>query len=170
MSYHEVMGFNYQPNPFQLDHSTLRARFLALQRLVHPDRWAVKSPTSGEIAARVSEAVNTINSHLSNPFLRTAYILQREGVASESESILDDPDVVMEVMEVREALEEAESEEEVERIRLQNQERLKAVEAELSQLVAAKAWDSVATAATRLKYLQGIEQAARAWPHSVHDH
>lgn len=68
----------------------------------------------------MSETVNTINSHLSDPFLRAAYILTREGVASDSESILDDPTVVMEVMEAREALEEAQTEEEVEDIRSQN--------------------------------------------------
>lgn len=44
MSYHQIMGFDYEPNPFQVDHATLRARFLAIQRLVHPDRWAAKSP------------------------------------------------------------------------------------------------------------------------------
>jgi len=164
------MGLDYDPNPFQVDHATLRARFLAIQRLVHPDRWATKSPTKGDIAARVSETVNSINSHLSDPFLRATYILEREGVASDAESILDDPAVVMDVMEVREALEEAQSEEEVEEIRLQNKENMNAVQGELSGFVAAKAWDQVSEAATRLKYLQSIEQAARAWPNQPHDH
>lgn len=74
----------------------------------------------GDIAARVSETVNTINSLLSNPVSRTAYILEQEGVTNDPESILDDPTVVMEVMEAREALEEAQSEEEVEEIRAEN--------------------------------------------------
>ncbi|THH34132.1 hypothetical protein EUX98_g90 [Antrodiella citrinella] len=170
MSYHQVMGLDYEPNPFQVEHATLRARFLALQRLVHPDRWAAKSPIKGDIAARVSEAVNTINSHLSNPFLRAAYILEREGITDNPESILDNPAVVMEVMEVREALEEAQTEEEVEEIRVQNKANMNDVQEELSEFVAAKAWDRVSEAAIRLKYLQGIEQAARAWPNRAHDH
>ena len=49
-------------------------------------------------------------------------------------------------------------------------EKFKLAEKELSDLVAAKDWHEVATVATRLKYLQGIEQAARAWPNTPFDH
>ncbi|TCD71528.1 hypothetical protein EIP91_008909 [Steccherinum ochraceum] len=164
------MGLDYEPNPFEVDHATLRARFLALQRLVHPDRWAAKSPVKGDIAARVSETVNTINSHLSNPVSRTLYILEQEGVTGDTESILDDPTIVMEVMEARESLEEAQTEEEVETIRLENKEKFDEAQRELSGLIASKAWNDAAAAATRLKYLQSIEHAARAWPERLFDH
>lgn len=40
----------------------------------------------------------------------------------------------------------------------------------ISDLVAAKDWAAVKEAATRLKYLRGIEDAAKAWPGSVFDH
>lgn len=41
---------------------------------------------------------------------------------------------------------------------------------EIEQLVGAKDWEALRTAAIKLKYLQGIESAAAAWPAVVHDH
>lgn len=41
---------------------------------------------------------------------------------------------------------------------------------EIEKLVADKDWPGLRTAAIRLKYLQGIESAAAAWPASAHDH
>ena len=41
---------------------------------------------------------------------------------------------------------------------------------EIEHLVAEKDWESLRTAAVKLKYLQGIESAAAAWPAVAHDH
>jgi molecular chaperone HscB len=41
---------------------------------------------------------------------------------------------------------------------------------ELSVAVAAKDWVAVRSAAVKLKYLQGIDHAAEAWPNQVSDH
>lgn len=68
----------------------------------------------------MSETVNVINHSLSDAVQRTSYILEREGVSVDSESVLTDPEVVMEIMSAREAIEEAESEQEVEEIRAAN--------------------------------------------------
>ena len=49
-------------------------------------------------------------------------------------------------------------------------EKIKKAEQDLSVSVAAKDWSEVTSVATRLKYLQGIEQAARVWPNPLFDH
>lgn len=41
---------------------------------------------------------------------------------------------------------------------------------DISGLVGAKDWPAVKIATTRLKYLRGIEDAAKAWPNSHFDH
>ena len=41
---------------------------------------------------------------------------------------------------------------------------------ELSSAIAAKDWDTVKSKTVKLKYLQGINAAAEAWPNRVHDH
>ena len=40
---------------------------------------------------------------------------------------------------------------------------------EIEQLAGLKDWEALRVAAVKLKYLQGIESAAAAWPASVHD-
>jgi molecular chaperone HscB len=41
---------------------------------------------------------------------------------------------------------------------------------EIEALVEKKAWEELKTAAIKLKYLQGIADAADAWPERVFDH
>ena len=41
---------------------------------------------------------------------------------------------------------------------------------EIEQLAGLKDWGELRVAAVKLKYLQGIESAAAAWPAVAHDH
>lgn len=43
MSYHEMLGASYTPNPFIVDPSQLKSKFRQVQSVVHPDRWAGRS-------------------------------------------------------------------------------------------------------------------------------
>lgn len=40
MSYHEMFGFDYEPNPFNIDTSALRQMFRKAITVAHPDKWA----------------------------------------------------------------------------------------------------------------------------------
>ena len=136
------------------------------------------------MSSRINEALH----QLSNPLKRAEYILAREGYAGGETDKLEDMDLLMEVMEAREGLASADSQEEVEEIRSQNQgargrsarslcfaliaptAKIEETLKEIEQLVAEKDWESLRTAAVKLKYLQGIESAAAAWPAIAHDH
>lgn len=42
MTYHEMLGTPYQPNPFTVNPRQLKDQFRAAQAVVHPDRWVGK--------------------------------------------------------------------------------------------------------------------------------
>ncbi|RPD62931.1 Co-chaperone Hsc20 [Lentinus tigrinus ALCF2SS1-7] len=170
MSYHEMLGVPYEPNPFVVNVPQLKNEFRAVQTVVHPDRWVARPPESQAIAAAMSSRVNEALHRLSNPLRRVEYILAREGHGGEETDKLEDMELLMDVMEAREGLASAESPDEVAEIRTANDAKIQETLQEIEQLVGAKDWEALRTAAIKLKYLQGIESAAAAWPAVVHDH
>ena len=46
MTYHEMLGASYDPNPFVLDVSELKSQFRKVQAVVHPDRWVARPQVS----------------------------------------------------------------------------------------------------------------------------
>lgn len=42
MTYHEMLGTSYEPNPFVVDPRQIKDQFRAAQAVVHPDRWVGK--------------------------------------------------------------------------------------------------------------------------------
>lgn len=132
--------------------------------------------------------MNKAYTTLLNPYTRAEYILQLEGFPITESEGLDDPDLIMEVMEAREELDSAESSEDVDRIRAENGgtrlvrlyemlyiditfvEKMNELLPTLSRAFEEKDWETAKKETIKLKYLQGIEAAAKAWPDSAHDH
>ncbi|KAI9063072.1 Co-chaperone Hsc20 [Trametes sanguinea] len=170
MTYHEMLGTPYEPNPFVVDVPQLKKQFRAVQAIVHPDRWVSRPPEQQAIAAAMSSRINEALHRLSNPLRRAEYILAREGHGGEETDKLDDMELLMEIMEAREGLANATSPEEVAEIRAENDAKIQETIQEIEQLAAAKDWPALRTAAVKLKYLQGIDSAAAAWPANVNDH
>lgn len=170
MSYHEMMGTPYEPNPFIVNNAQLKKRLRDLQTVIHPDRWVGKRPEQQDAAAVMSARINEALHRLSNPLRRVEYILEREGFAGEETDKLEDPELLMDILELREEVENAESQEEVELVRKQNGKKLDETIQEIEKLVGQKDWPAVKTAAIKLKYLQGIDNAAAAWPNVFSDH
>lgn len=46
MTYHEMLGTPYEPNPFVVDVSQLKQQLRAVQAVVHPDRWVSRPSVS----------------------------------------------------------------------------------------------------------------------------
>ncbi|KAI0361610.1 Co-chaperone Hsc20 [Trametes cingulata] len=170
MTYHEMLGTPYEPNPFIVDVQQLKRQFRAVQAVVHPDRWVSRPPEQQAIAAAMSSRINEALHRLSDPLRRAEYILAREGFAGEETDKTDDMELLMGVMEAREGLANAQSAEEVSEIRADNDAKMQETLREIEKLVAAKDWPALRTAAVKLKYLQGIESAAAAWPAVASDH
>ncbi|KAH9950340.1 Co-chaperone Hsc20 [Amylocystis lapponica] len=170
MSYHEMLGSQYEPNPFLVDNLELKNRFRDLQSVIHPDRWVGTSEGQQTAAAIMSARINEALYSLTHPLRRIEYILEREGHGRLETDSVDDPELLMEIMDARETLAAAESSEEAEEVRSENAEKLKEISTEIESLVAAKDWPAVRVAAVKLKYLYGIDFAAASWPDQVHDH
>ncbi|KAL4070933.1 hypothetical protein J3A83DRAFT_4093958 [Scleroderma citrinum] len=159
--YHELLGLPYNPNPFVVDTAVLKRQYLDAQRICHPDAWATKSEVLKEAALELSNIVNAAYKTLTSPLHRVEYILHRNGIETLEEDQLDDIELISEIMEVRE---------EVDNVQPGNTERLLALQdennAKISELagsieewVGRQDWRETKSAAVRLKYLEGIQDA-----------
>ena len=82
----------------QLDH-----QYFGLQRRMHPDRFAARSPKEKALSQAQATALNDAYETLRDPVKRAVYLLDHLGHAEAKA----DPSLLMEQMELREALAEA---------------------------------------------------------------
>jgi molecular chaperone HscB len=98
------------PERFELDATDLEARWKALQKEVHPDRFAAEGPAAQRVAMQWSVRVNEAHQRLRNPLRRAAYLCERWGVPVAAESNTAMPaSFLMQQMAWREELENATS-------------------------------------------------------------
>lgn len=92
---------------FALDPSVLEQRQRELNRALHPDRHAGKSPAERRQALSRAMDINLAYRTLRDPASRAEALFELLGAGSTRESTISDPVLLMEMMEQREALEEA---------------------------------------------------------------
>lgn len=92
---------------FALEPSVLEQRQRELNRALHPDRHAGKSPAERRQALSRAMDINLAYRTLRDPASRAEALLSLLGAPSTRESTISDPVLLMEMMEQREALEEA---------------------------------------------------------------
>lgn len=98
--------FGLSPS-YELDLSVLTERHRALQRTVHPDKFAAGSDRERLIAVQRAALINEAFETLASPVRRAHYLLAQAGRVREGEHItLKDPAFLMEQMELREELDE----------------------------------------------------------------
>lgn len=152
---------------FEVDRLRLDAKFKALQRRIHPDRFAQKSAQEREIAHRVSSLVNVSYAMLKDPVLRAEHMLQLRGVDLDGDagnSVPADAETLMEVMEAREAISEATDRSAVQEIRKVYAERVRGC---LVHFSVAFDEDDIAAASKafrNVRYWINIVKACDDWP------
>jgi len=105
------------PERFALDVSELDTRWKALQKEVHPDRFAAEGAAAQRVAMQWSVRVNEAHQRLRNPLKRAAYLCERWGVPIAAESNTAMPaEFLMQQMSWREELDEAQSAAELEQL------------------------------------------------------
>jgi molecular chaperone HscB len=112
----EVLGI---PRAYHLDAADLEARYHALQKETHPDRFAKALPRERMEAVVRNTELNDAYKVLKNDIKRAEYILKLEGVdigeekpqstTGATKQLVVDPKLLMEIMELREGLAEARS-------------------------------------------------------------
>jgi molecular chaperone HscB len=93
---------------FDIDVDGLERKYFELQRHLHPDRFANKTPKEKSLSQQQAVSLNEAFEVVKDPLLRADYLLQVSGVDGIShDHTVNDPVLLMEAMETREALMEA---------------------------------------------------------------
>lgn len=150
------------PRGFALDEADLQRRYFALQRALHPDRFAGKSAAEREQAVRRSMQVNEAYDALKAPLLRARHLLALHGlrVGGEGDSVKPSQALLVESMEMRETASDADTAG-LDALRaeaaLKKRETLEALAAQCGR----EAWDEAAQSVLRLIYLEKLEGEMR---------
>ncbi len=115
----KVLGF---PQSWFLDVKEIEDRFRELNRRLHPDRFAQKSPKERRISLEWTTAVNDAWRTLRDPVKRAMYLLSLNGIEVDKETggsaMQKVPfELLEEVMELREALADAKAEKDLAKVR-----------------------------------------------------
>ncbi len=114
-----LASMNLQSNDFELfeipvqfaqDHAAMQARWQALQREAHPDRFAAQAGAAQRVAMQWSVRINEAWARLKDPLKRAAYLCELHGAGIQAENNTAMPKAfLMQQMEWREALDDADS-------------------------------------------------------------
>jgi molecular chaperone HscB len=98
------------PVQFTQDHAAMQARWQALQREAHPDRFAAQAGAAQRVAMQWSVRINEAWTRLKDPLKRAAYLCELHGAPIQAENNTAMPAAfLMQQMEWREALDDADS-------------------------------------------------------------
>lgn len=111
------------------------------------------------LSARISEAYKT----LSDPLLRTQYLLSLRGidVAEDETAKVEDQELLMQVLESQEEIESAESEKDLEPLKETNDERLEQCVRTLEKAFEGDDIETAKREAVRLRYWTNIRDGIR---------
>lgn len=149
---------------FDIDSAQLERRYFDLQRRLHPDRFAAKSPRERALSQQQAAALNQAYETLKDPLARAAALLRAAGREAkfEGEGTIADPALLTEAMELRETLAEAESRADVERFAADSRTQVDNARAALAGAFAAGNLDGAEALALRLRYLTKLADEAQA--------
>lgn len=152
------------PRGFEIDTAALEASYFRMQRLLHPDRFATRTPKEKTLSQQQATSLNDAYETLKDPLDRAVYLAHLKGldVLKEGCNTLSDPVILMEAMEMREALAEAETADDLSAMTKHTQGEIADCESELSDAFAIDDLDQAAALITRLKYLRKLADDTRA--------
>jgi len=98
------------PMQFAQDRAQLDARWKALQREAHPDRFAAEGAAAQRVAMQWSVRINEAYQRLKDPLKRAAYLCELQGAPVQAENNTTMPaSFLMQQMQWREDLEDTDS-------------------------------------------------------------
>ncbi|KAG6890072.1 hypothetical protein C0992_003170 [Termitomyces sp. T32_za158] len=116
-----------------------------------------------EVAQALSARINEAYNCLLKPLPRAEYILGRHHIPVSETDQIDDIEFISEIMEARETIQDATDKSQVENLAEKNTNEIQATVQELEKLFGRAQWEDAKYAAIRLRYLEGIERAAKKW-------
>lgn len=124
------------PARFEQDRAQLDARWKALQREAHPDRFAAEGAAAQRVAMQWSVRINEAYQRLKDPLKRAAYLCELLGAPVQAENNTAMPAAfLMQQMEWRENLDDTESTQGLEALADQVASEQRRVQKELARLL-----------------------------------
>ena len=124
------------PARFAQDRAQLDARWKALQREAHPDRFAAEGAAAQRVAMQWSVRINEAYQRLKDPLNRAAYLCELRGAPVQAENNTAMPSAfLMQQMEWRENLDDTESPEGLETLAEEVSAEQRRVQQELARLL-----------------------------------
>lgn len=148
---------------FEISSRDLDQAYFALQRHLHPDRFANKSPKEKHLSQQQATAINDAYETLKEPLRRADYLvhLKGMGVFPEGCNLVNDQMLLMESMELREALADAKMPADVDAITARAKEDIRVCIEQLTVLFSQNDIEGACRLTTRLKYLQKLAEECR---------
>lgn len=166
MTYFELFAIT---EGFQVDLGELKAKYLELQRAVHPDKFANASERERLMAVQKAAQINDAYGVLSKTDTRAQYLLELAGIELAHETqTLKDPMFLIQQMELRESLEDITSSDNPEQALIDFQDQISDFIKEINdQFVALFALNDLASLAKaadlvrKLKFMLKLAQEAQ---------
>ena len=154
------LGF---PHTFEIDLALLERRYFDMQRRLHPDRFAAKSPRERALSQQQAASINEAYETLKEPLSRAIALLRHAGrnAASNDQGTIADTALLTEMMEMREALAEVDSPAEAEAVGKRAEADLAVCGRALADAFIAHDLDGAERQVTRLRYLAKFSDEAR---------
>jgi molecular chaperone HscB len=149
---------------YWVDLSALDPAYFALQRQLHPDRFATQGGKARAYSQQQAAALNDAYEALKQPVARGAALLRVHGRKADfdGQGTVDDPGLLMEAMEMREALMEAEDGATVATLVAKADADAKALQGDIAAAFEKKDFDGAEQGLLRLRYLERFAVEARA--------
>lgn len=140
---------------FDMDVPALDKLYFDLQRKLHPDRFATKSPKERALSQQQATALNDGYETLKDPLKRADYLVHLKGVnvLPEGCNLVHDQSILIEAMEMRERLEAASTMADVSALSRETKIEIDDVINALSLAFKGEDVEGACQLTTRLKYL-----------------
>jgi molecular chaperone HscB len=156
-NYFELFGL---PQRYRFDPEKLDAAYRALQRVVHPDRYASAGDAERRVALQSSARVNEAYRALKDPVGRAQYLLSLRGIDALAETNTALPaEFLQRELERREAVGEAQAARDADHLAaLLREVRSDAavLETTLADRLEAEAWENARDAVRELRFLTKV--------------
>ena len=140
---------------FDVDVPALDRLYFDLQRQLHPDRFATKSPKEKALSQQQATALNDAYETLKDPLKRADYLVHLLGVdvLPEGCNLVRDQSILMEAMEMRERLASADTMEALNAIQRETKAEIDDVLTGLSLAFKGRDIEGACQLTTRVKYV-----------------
>jgi molecular chaperone HscB len=151
---------------WDVDFEQLDIKFRALQKALHPDRFANKNDFEKRLAVQTAATINQAYQTIKNPLSRAQYLLELENLdASQETHITSDGQFLMDQMMLREALSEVRGDDNAKQslasLSIEAQQNAAKIQSEFAshyqQKAYNKAFDSLAKMQFAMKFIDDIK-------------